>query len=714
MTNQLILMDENNSDGWDIFTDGKFLNEIKEGLIKDGILEESIWNIINNAVRVLYQCPNPNKDIYKQTTGIVIGKVQSGKTSNFISLIALAFDNSYDIVIVLGGTTKVLVNQNVERLTQYFNRYIKSDIVILNSSVNSELLHEYDVNKFLKQNKKIIIIVLKNEKNIDLINECIFKNTVLADKTVLIIDDEGDQASLNGLVKRNEKTKIYGCIENLKANIDRHAFISVTATPQANILIERCDILSPDFGVLIEPGNGYSGLEEFHNPNSKYMVIIPDNETQLIDDQEFPLSLIDALATYFVACGIQIFRTNSNETRVSMLIHPSVANIDHKKTKIMVDNIIQMWSRLIETKEDIYYLRLRKKFNSVYNRYAEDGVALPSFEELEKYIENAINFCKSHVINSQNNVSGSDDYFQFNIYIGGNMLGRGLTIKGLTVTYITRTAKGVSNVDTLQQRARWLGYRDNYLELCRVFATKKVINLFEEIRIHEQDLWDTIQFAQLQGKDFKNITRIFALSDKLNMTRRNVVTTRKHTLLFWNIQRIFESDITVIKNNNYYMELLRDKYRDNVVEMNFGHKSRPHKVLYDLDFFEIVDNYLCNLKFPLESSFDESIIVKISKLLKKNNADAKIDIVWMREGRLGIHNISKSGKIVEYMVGRRPSDLNLPVKYKGDKYMMEDRQTFQLQIHWMLDVDTNIQSPMFAFFIPKRFINMLSYLVIKD
>lgn len=239
MTNQLILMDENNSDGWDIFTDGKFLNEIKEGLIKDGILEESIWNIINNAVRVLYQCPNPNKDIYKQTTGIVIGKVQSGKTSNFISLIALAFDNSYDIVIVLGGTTKVLVNQNVERLTQYFNRYIKSDIVILNSSVNSELLHEYDVNKFLKQNKKIIIIVLKNEKNIDLINECIFKNTVLADKTVLIIDDEGDQASLNGLVKRNEKTKIYGCIENLKANIDRHAFISVTATPQANILIER-------------------------------------------------------------------------------------------------------------------------------------------------------------------------------------------------------------------------------------------------------------------------------------------------------------------------------------------------------------------------------------------------------------------------------------------------------------------------------------------
>lgn len=707
-------MNEDDSNNWDIFTEGIFLSDVRKKLLKDNISEEGIQNIIINAVRILSQCPNPNEKSYKQTTGIVIGKVQSGKTSNFISLIALAFDNAYDIVIVLGGTKKILVNQNSKRLGRYFEAHIKTDIVILNSSENSELLCENEIKKFLNQDKKIIIVVLKNKKNINMINKLIFKNTVLSDKTVLIIDDEGDEASLNGLVKKREKTSTYRCIEDLKASIGCHAFISVTATPQANILIDTCDILSPDFGVLIEPGKGYYGLEEFHNTNSKYMVPIPDNEIQMLEEQGVPQSLIDALSTFFVACGIRIFRTEQKNTRISMLIHPSVAKIDHKKVATKVDDIIRMWSNVVENEEDIAYPSLQSIMKNAYNRYVNDGVELPCFEALEKHINYSIRFSKLHIINSYNNVNESDDFYQYNIYVGGNMLGRGLTIEGLTVTYIIRTAKGVSNVDTLQQRARWLGYREEYLDLCRVFATKKIINQFEEIRIHELDLWDTIHFAQLQGKKFKNITRIFALSDKLRMTRSNVASTSKYIFSFWNVQRVFETDKSIIDNNNHFINKLRDKYKNQISEMNFGDKSRPHKVLYDLDFFEIVDSFLCNLKFPLDSALDESIIMKISQLLKKIGVKPKLDIIWMRDGEPGIHNMNESGRIAEYMVGRRPSDLNKPVRYKGDRYMMNDRETFQLQIHQIKDVSTEIQSPMFAFYIPKKFIDMLSDLVIKD
>ena len=42
--------------------------------------------------------------------GIVIGKVQSGKTSNFIALTALAFDNKYNIAVILGGNKNNLLN----------------------------------------------------------------------------------------------------------------------------------------------------------------------------------------------------------------------------------------------------------------------------------------------------------------------------------------------------------------------------------------------------------------------------------------------------------------------------------------------------------------------------------------------------------------------------------------------------------------------------
>ena len=93
------------------------------------------------------------------------------------------------------------------------------------------------------------------------------------------------------------------------------------------------------------------------------------------------------------------------------------------------------------------------------------------------------------------------------------MLGRGLTIKGLCVTYITRTAKHASNVDTVQQRARWFGYKTKYLDLCRIFAVSKILNEFMDIRDHEEDLWQTIEMTNSQGIEFKNMPRIFSLSD---------------------------------------------------------------------------------------------------------------------------------------------------------------------------------------------------------
>ena len=60
-----------------------------------------------------------------------------------------------------------------------------------------------------------------------------------------------------------------------------------------------------------------------------------------------------------------------------------------------------------------------------------------------------------------------------NIYIGGNMLGRGITIKGLAVTFITREAKNDTNADTLEQRARWFGYKRSYLDVCRILLTDR-------------------------------------------------------------------------------------------------------------------------------------------------------------------------------------------------------------------------------------------------
>jgi len=55
---------------------------------------------------------------------MLLGKIQSGKTRAFIGVIALAFDNDYDIAIILTKGTKVLAQQTYERLVDDFKDFI--------------------------------------------------------------------------------------------------------------------------------------------------------------------------------------------------------------------------------------------------------------------------------------------------------------------------------------------------------------------------------------------------------------------------------------------------------------------------------------------------------------------------------------------------------------------------------------------------------------
>ena len=78
---------------WSISMDGFFKRKAEQQMLSDDMSQDAVDTIFSNAVRILSHCPNPAVDKDVAETGIVIGKVQSGKTSNFISVLALAFDN---------------------------------------------------------------------------------------------------------------------------------------------------------------------------------------------------------------------------------------------------------------------------------------------------------------------------------------------------------------------------------------------------------------------------------------------------------------------------------------------------------------------------------------------------------------------------------------------------------------------------------------------
>lgn len=693
---------------WQVSVDGKYATAIHNYLINDGIPESGASKIIENAARTLSYGPNPSTNEVCQKTGIVIGKVQSGKTSNFIALTALAFDNGYNLVVVLGGTKKPLVTQNRERIREYFET--TKEVLVLDTVDYRGEITASKIHQFIKLGKKVIIVALKNPTQISYVRDNVFVGSSFVDKPMLIIDDEGDEASLNTLVKRGKKSSTYSAIESLKAILQRHCFVSVTATPQANLLIDTLDILSPDFGVLVDPGKGYCGLDVFHS-DDKYTIEIPQEEPSLLDPG-IPKSFISAITMFFVACAIQRFRGMKPGEKMSMLIHPSQLKADHQSVYVKVSELIDSWVEMTNDKSDIAYEDVRRQLKIAYDEYANTTVKqIPPFSSIEDDIIQVINMCGRHIVNGDSVSKSADDIYDFNIYVGGTMLGRGLTLKGLAITYIIRTSKGVSAADTVQQRARWFGYKTNYLDLCRVFAVSKILNEFQHIRDHEEDLWDTIRQANMQGEQFKNVSRIFVLSDDLRMTRQNVATAEKYTFNFWNKQKVFQRDINYINSNNNILNSFRQKYTTNGRVKQFGSGAPFYIITTDFEtaYSEILNKFL----FPNESKLNQPLISKLRTLLLRKGMNPLVDIIWMRDGKTSKHPIEADGSIHNYSVGRRPEELYKPAIYLGDDYQFKKSNTMQLQIHMIEDTKTGVISPTLTLYLPTEVVGKLTNLVMR-
>lgn len=695
---------------WAVSLDGRYMTAVQNYLEADGIPTDGVTKIVENAARTLSYCPNPESDEECKKTGIVIGKVQSGKTSNFISITALAFDNGYNVVVVLGGTKKPLVKQNRERIKEYFAT--AKEVLVLDTTDFRDELTSKKIQRFIKNGKKVVIVALKNTTQINYVAENVFDDVGLTEKATLIIDDEGDEASLNSLVKKGKKSPTYLAIETLKGKLKRHCFLSITATPQANLLIDTLDVLSPDFGILVDPGYGYCGLDVFHS-GSRYTEKIPDNETSLLDDG-IPQSFIKAISMFFVACAIHKSRGMKYGEKMSMLVHPSQLKADHSKVYIKVDELVADWIEKSENKKDIAYGAVRKTFQDGYNEYAKTNVeGLLPFDDLEDEIIQAMNNCGIHKINGDSVQNNADELYDFNIYVGGTMLGRGLTLKGLVITYIIRTAKGVSTVDTVQQRARWFGYKMKYLDLCKIFAVGKIIKEFREIRDHEEDLWETVRQTNSQGIRFKDMARIFTLSDNLKMTRGSVARTEGYSFKLWNKQRLFQSDEEMIKSNKAILNKVRSDLNSKTIQKNFG-EGAPYTIISGIDFEYVKTNIFDKFCFVTGEKFNRGVVDKLSVLLKRKELSPFVDIIWMRDakGQFSNHAID-CGHIPNYSVGRRPQDVKKPVIYKGDDYEFVKEDTMQLQIHNIRDTITGVDSPTLAFYIPKTVVEKLTNLVIQ-
>ena len=704
---------------WNIVVDGFFRENVEKQMLADDMSLEAVDSVFSNAVRILSHCPNPNIQEELAETGIVIGKVQSGKTSNFISVLALAFDNGYDIAIVLGGNTLDLLKQNASRVTSAFN--VDSEkLTVLKTNDNKSLINPARIKEFLENGRKIIIVGLKHNKHINQIAE-IFSSSYLSDRSVLIIDDEGDQATLNTKAYKSSISKTYGSVLNLKSKLKSHCFLSITATPQANILIETFDQLSPDFGELVYPGEGYCGLQEFHGENcDKHIYEIPITEPNLLDDSGVPQSVYKAMAMFFVGNAIRHSRGDMGNH--AMLIHPSQKKYDHRIVEAKIQTILDDWKSKAKTKlagkHDISYKSLQRLLMEAYDSFVTDGVICVPFDSLENTVLQRIKVCSPVLVcNSDENASENAKHYKTNIFVGGNLVERGITIKGLAVTYITRRAKGKSNVDNTEQRARWFGYKAHYLDVCRVFTTKDIKDDFSSILEHDEDMWASIERAQERGIPFKEMPRIFKLARSafLSLTRKNVAPTENFALSEWKPQRYFMSDEQTAVANAMKIANYRQARYD-AITMEHHNKVQIHAVLSNQNYHVLYEELLSKLIYVDGEILNKRYFSLLDEALEKLELNPVVDIYWVRDKERSTRKILPDGSVQQLFQGRNPN-LSSPLYYEGDRSLADkEPEHIQLQIHFVKPTnlpEINFYAPVLALYIPDSCARELEKLVVK-
>ena len=212
---------------WKPVDNGYFTKFYKKKLEDKGFLDIDISKIIENSKDVLSKSIDPkltNNNGRLSSTNIVLGYIQSGKTTSMEAVSCMARDNGYKLIIILSGHVTNLAEQTKKRVYESLDMYgwdrleIESGKKVNIKESNSKLkniLNSLD-DRLIDETEKpsLLIVSMKQWQRIGNIIS-IFQNAKdegidLSKIPTLFIDDEADHYSLDttrGIKKKNTKDR---------------------------------------------------------------------------------------------------------------------------------------------------------------------------------------------------------------------------------------------------------------------------------------------------------------------------------------------------------------------------------------------------------------------------------------------------------------------------------------------------------------------------
>jgi hypothetical protein len=670
-------------------------------------------NIRDNIMSTFTEAMMQLEDQSLSNNMLLVGKVQSGKTSNLELFTALAFDNGFNLVIIYGGYDNTLLSQTTTRFRKTFDipnetDYSNDTPVVFSSDDSAQLLTVDDeiIEDLLEANKPIFLISMKRPVAMNKVNDLLARIDK-ANLKAFIIDDEGDQASLN--TKKNKATDAsatYAAIVAMKDHLDDPLYLSVTATPQALIFLDEYSRLRPDAIRLVEPGKGYCGGDTYHLFDSNMIEIVDDEDQQNLSEGVMPDSLRHAIHHYIIASAIMHKRGILTS---DMIIHSHRNVSDHDTIYRMIDAYVQSLKMQVEyNDEDGLQITKNELLKSYISFFDEKVRSTYDFDDLWVVIQKKI-ISRIYLIlkNSAGQVTQANEGLRkHKIYIGGDLLQRGVTFSSLVTTYFSRWAKDSGNMDTNLQRARWFGYREKYIDICKLFTSSTISREFTNLSEIETDLWEQFNAIQAGEMSIDDIL-IRAENTKQKPTRKNVATYS--TVSFknkWIKQRVGIFDINQVHSNNLLVEALISSV--DLIPTSVGRKDGNQSAQYAM----VSRNDLSKLIDCMQAVFDlEPFERKPLIDLIESSGDIPVIIMNDNDGVGRKRSFYSNNKIFALQQGADNKDPN-KVVFQGDSYVIVDKDKINIQIHRIVpkkkdiygneQIMTEYTQYMFAIYVPKE------------
>jgi hypothetical protein len=506
-----------------------------------------IKTVKDDTEAILNRCGAPNRDEVKDIRGLVFGFVQSGKTLNYTSVANASMDTGYDIIIILAGATNVLRKQTQERVNSDVIGWDGNNVIGVgdfeddlskrpislttvggdfNNKVADQQLQGVNLSNV---STPVIAVIKKNVTPLKNLNKWLKAQNKFGKipKSILLIDDESDYASVN-TKSTEDPTAINKGLREMLNQFQVSTYLAITATPFANVLINYQnehedfgeDLFPRSFIWSLNKPSTYTGvsqivIDSFKDIYNCQTSISEDERMRVCRDilkkksdqvfDELPYFFDEALATFFLN-ALRLRMNRPDQDDVSMMVNISRFTKHHEQIAGFIEAIKD---RLIDNIRSLHPKQFTNPILKMIEKNAtdlKDELGEKEFWDLILGQLLSVKVIGVHM-NSKIEIEFSKDKKLNFILVGGLSLSRGFTIEGLITSVFLRSTR---TYDALMQMGRWFGHKQHILSYISLFTTPEIQFRYEIIEEATNDL-----LAQIDTmRERKETPREFGLGIK--------------------------------------------------------------------------------------------------------------------------------------------------------------------------------------------------------